>query len=233
MSNVQNIVDEVSMALREALSRPYRPPSIERYKRELEGRELPIGEVKKVEKGDKEGEILVTVVMNPLITIPFSTEEEKMAEYYTQYYGVVHNLSHQEITWLNKKLSPPEEPGALKDGMEYYSWERKFEGKYGCPPSMWPGFDWMIKVKDKSINLVIYNDDQYNPMTPLANLMQAFIREFRSKECFGLDWSYGCSKSHVDAFGGGAMFVTAEKIEWFYTRSWLEDKGAEFEKEMG
>ena len=36
-----------------------------------------------------------------------------------------------------------------------------------------------------------------------------------------LEWSNDCSKPRVDAFGGGAAFITARKIKSINTGEWL------------
>lgn len=38
---------------------------------------------------------------------------------------------------------------------------------------------------------------------------------------FGFEWAYTCSKHRLDSFGGGAAFVTKDKIEIMTTNYWL------------
>jgi hypothetical protein len=45
-----------------------------------------------------------------------------------------------------------------------------------------------------------------------AHLVQKFLRQFRPKECWSLTYATTCSKARAGEFGGGAVFVTADKI---------------------
>lgn len=52
----------------------------------------------------------------------------------------------------------------------------------------------------------------------------------RLNETVGFEWADTCSKPRLDAFGGGAMFVTATEIRGMHTSRWLaeqESKGQE------
>jgi len=37
-------------------------------------------------------------------------------------------------------------------------------------------------------------------------------------------WADSCSKMRIDEFGGGAMFITAEKVEYFSTYDFIQQK---------
>jgi hypothetical protein len=45
-----------------------------------------------------------------------------------------------------------------------------------------------------------------------AHLVQKFLRTFRPRECWWLTYAVTCSKPRAGAFGGGALFVTANTI---------------------
>ncbi len=40
----------------------------------------------------------------------------------------------------------------------------------------------------------------------------------------GFEWSNTCSKARLDAFGGGAVWITKEGTEWMTTCGWLGEK---------
>ncbi|NLX98374.1 MAG: hypothetical protein GXY83_19625 [Rhodopirellula sp.] len=69
--------------------------------------------------------------------------------------------------------------------------------------------------------LHIYSQD-WGSLDGVAHLVQKFLKKFRPKECWSLTWAETCSKPRIGNFGGGWMFVTAEKVEWGDTFSQAE-----------
>ncbi len=43
--------------------------------------------------------------------------------------------------------------------------------------------------------------------------MRDFLKRFRPNDSFSMGHAFSCSKPRLDGFGGGAVFVTAERIE--------------------
>ena len=86
--------------------------------------------------------------------------------------------------------------------------------------------DW---VPLKKGGILVYTKDGASPaaVTPLVRL---FIRRFHKNRYWKLEWAEvgtdgdGCIKPHADAFGGGAVFVTADKVHWFTTGHWIRNK---------
>jgi len=52
--------------------------------------------------------------------------------------------------------------------------------------------------------------------------LQHLLHRFDPDGHVALEWSNDCSKPRVDAYGGGAAFITARKIKHLNTRAWLD-----------
>ena len=57
-----------------------------------------------------------------------------------------------------------------------------------------------------------------------ACFVQEFLRRFRPRASFGLSWCASCSKMRDGEFGGGAVFVTADRIESWSSSAWLSER---------
>jgi hypothetical protein len=57
-----------------------------------------------------------------------------------------------------------------------------------------------------------------------ANILQAFLSRFRPDGTFGFEWAKTCSQPLPDAFGGGAVFITARGQRWTSSGNWLADQ---------
>ncbi len=60
--------------------------------------------------------------------------------------------------------------------------------------------------------VILYSDDGGN-VDLTAMLVQAFLRRFHPTKNFILRYAVYCSKTRVGEFGGGALVVTAQRIE--------------------
>lgn len=78
---------------------------------------------------------------------------------------------------------------------------------------------------------VYFDADEIGDTYQITRLCQAFLKKFRPDDCMGIEWAHTCSRAQSDGFGGGAAFITAEKIERLDTRNWLYDKEEQFKKE--
>ena len=71
------------------------------------------------------------------------------------------------------------------------------------------------------------SEDHGNPFNA-AVFVQAFLKQFRSHDSWGLTYCYSCDKPRVGEYGGGAVFVTAESIEHSDAYDWLEAQRTAF-----
>jgi hypothetical protein len=58
--------------------------------------------------------------------------------------------------------------------------------------------------------------------------IQHLLQKFEPQGHVGFEWSHDCSKPRVDAFGGGAAFITAHRIKFMNTGQWLHKQTARF-----
>jgi len=82
----------------------------------------------------------------------------------------------------------------------------------------WPGFEWLIE--DDRQHLWVYCEDQAD-LNNLVTIVQGFFRKFKPDGIFAVEWATTCSTPLLDAFGGGAVVVTATSADWFTTCDWV------------
>jgi hypothetical protein len=78
-------------------------------------------------------------------------------------------------------------------------------------------------------DLVVFFATESGNVGHLAHLVQKFLKEFRPKEAWSVTWAESCSMPRIDAFGGGAAFVTAGEVRWMSTYQFIEDQLAAFQ----
>ena len=54
--------------------------------------------------------------------------------------------------------------------------------------------------------------------------IQHLLQKFDPKSPVTFEWSHDCSKPRVDAYGGGAAFITAQAIKTMSTAAWLNEQ---------
>ena len=87
----------------------------------------------------------------------------------------------------------------------------------------WPAFSWEIDVENEEIPVWLYSEENCN-LDNLAVFVQTFIRKYCPESRFMLEWANMCSKPLIDAFGGGAMIVTAKEVYFHGTGDWIHAK---------
>jgi len=84
---------------------------------------------------------------------------------------------------------------------------------------------------DKDGNFWIYAEEYGDPEA-VATVVQTFLDRFRPEQSWILEWSSYCNNLRIGGFGGGAVLVTAEKIEWFLPLELAMAAQAKFEKAL-
>ena len=54
-----------------------------------------------------------------------------------------------------------------------------------------------------------------------CQFIQHLLQKFDLAHSVSFEWSHDCSKQRVDAYGGGAAFITAKEIKTMSTHAWL------------
>ena len=68
------------------------------------------------------------------------------------------------------------------------------------------------------------DDDGYVSLGPLAEMLQQYLKEMRPDGCVGFEAAHHANKPRTDAFGGSAVLITAQRIQWTHTSKWLDEK---------
>ena len=151
-----------------------------------------------------------------------------MADNYIQFSEVIPELTAEEEGWLKDQL----EIVYIVDGKEYT--EDTVPGDHYSDVANWvgcralrdmedydsdagddAGFQYEFDDSDEEDvgrHLWLFSRD-WAFIDNVAHLVRKFLGQFRPTECWSLTWSATCTKPRVGEFGGGAVFVTAERIE--------------------
>ena len=146
-----------------------------------------------------------------------------MANNYLQFSEVIKELTEPEEKWLKEQLQ--ETKNATVDaaddedstsGSQSYAFLRD-KPEYDAADCDSLGFDYDFHDDDDMVNwghhLWVYAEECGNADN-VAWLVQKFLKKFRPKDCWGMTYAVTCSKMRVDEFGGGAVFVTADRVRW-------------------
>ena len=58
----------------------------------------------------------------------------------------------------------------------------------------------------------------------VCEFIQHLLQKFDPQGKVSFEWSHDCSKPRVDAYGGGAAFITAQGIKTMSTAAWLTEQ---------
>ncbi len=150
-----------------------------------------------------------------------------MADSFLQFSAEIPKLNKKEKAWLEDHLDLFGEE-APQEGDKGYDEFTELIGVYELEDEEDTlGFDWSFESDGA---LWIYAELSGNP-DHVAAFVQLFLKKFRPKEAFALSWSTTCTRPLLDSFGGGAIFVTADKVEWMNAWTWCQKKWEAFRKE--
>jgi len=88
--------------------------------------------------------------------------------------------------------------------------------------------DWRFETQ-ASDDWSLWLHSQDGGVDAVCAFIQHLLQKFDPDGYATLEWSNDCSKPRVDAFGGGAAFITAEKIKSINTGHWLHTQVARFQ----
>ena len=136
-----------------------------------------------------------------------------MADYFTNFSIVINlaskkqqayalDLAHNATIAHQGDELPANFPEALKNAIEDWQFETEAQdsgGKHGL---------WLHST--------------YGGVELACLFIQHLLEKFDPKSYVAFQWSHDCSKPRTDAYGGGAAFVTAQKIKTISTGDWLQ-----------
>lgn len=136
-----------------------------------------------------------------------------MADYYTQF---------------SFDLELPDEPAldyamslmAMADTLRWQSDEDRRTSTLDFPKELKDWLDdWSFEaVKEKS-GIWIHSD--YGGVDAACQFVQYLLDRFCIKEPVTFEWANSCTKPRLDAYGGGAVIITATTIKAFTTSEWV------------
>ena len=133
-----------------------------------------------------------------------STERKNMADYFTNFSLVLNLANETEQAYaldLAHKASlaqqgdelPADFPKALVDMIEDWQFETEADNS-GTTHGLWL-------------------HSMYGGVDAVCAFIQHLLQKFDPKSHVTFEWSHDCSKPRVDAYGGGAAFITAKEIK--------------------
>jgi hypothetical protein len=143
-------------------------------------------------------------------------------DYYTEYCVLIPAGAKRERDWLEANW------------VKIATWWE--EDQPGPCPVVDPG---VVTTHDDVVSIpmwhmtsdgLVLESDEAAPPRLVADFVQAWLRRWHPKACFGFEVAYTASRHSTDAYGGVAYFVTAEDIDFVSTLDWLHDKIAAAEK---
>ena len=70
----------------------------------------------------------------------------------------------------------------------------------------------------------IWLHSMYGGQETACRFIQHLLQKYDTAPFIGFEWSHDCSKPRLDAFGGGAAFITKTQIETMSTSDWIRSK---------
>jgi hypothetical protein len=92
---------------------------------------------------------------------------------------------------------PADFPADLKDVLENWTFELE-----GCEEGIW------LHSESGGIDAV-------------CAFVQHLLQKYDTAPFLSFEWSHDCSRPRIDAYGGGAAYITAKEIKTMSTSEWL------------
>lgn len=124
-----------------------------------------------------------------------------MANNYTEFSEVVSDLTDEERQWF----------------------EEWFEEWLAANDDSDEPVEFVASFEDAGKTLWIRSEES-GDIDGIAGMVQEFLAKFRPDQSWSLSWAATCSGPRVGEFGGGAIFVTAQRIEFVNSWGWAEQK---------
>lgn len=72
----------------------------------------------------------------------------------------------------------------------------------------------------------IHDDAGYVEIEPLCEAISSWLSHFNSPKYVTVEWAHTCSRPILDAYGGGAALIRAERVDYLSTAQWLRQQEA-------
>jgi len=172
-----------------------------------------------------------------------------MANNYLEFSEVLPHLTAEEEAWLRSQLevvsvfgdreyAEGEEPSDLDCAEGEWYGCRAWGDMEGYDPDDGEPIGFAYEFHDDhdtpdgwGRHLWLHSEESGRPER-VAHLVQKFLRQFRPKECWSLTYATTCSKARAGEFGGGAVFITTDKIVWENAYDFVESQREAFHKQQ-
>lgn len=147
-----------------------------------------------------------------------------MPNYYTEICFKIDDLSPNEHAWFDDIFSIEGYPFDTADGGEQTVAEYLAVRMDREPEEFeehWYWEDWRDTSDRKHGYVDFYTENGY--LDELALVVQSFLRMFRPDNEFILSYAATCSRPVWDGYGGGAIAITADHVQWFDGNSMARD----------
>ena len=150
-----------------------------------------------------------------------------MANYYQQFSVELALDNQEEKDWCADRIGQlehtrenedEEAPGIGFDGEgDIEKWESRAD------------FQWCFET-DAGKPKVWFSAEESGNVEQIASFVQEYLAKFHPDKHWAMEWANTCDRCRVDAFGGGAVFVTAKKVTFMNTGTWCHKQATAFEK---
>jgi hypothetical protein len=135
-----------------------------------------------------------------------------MPDYYTQFCDKIPKITPAERAWLDAELDRLREGYEDGDGMDH---SLDFEHEY---------------YEEKGTTDFVFWSEDGDLSYSLTTLLSRFLADNRPGEYIAISFASTCSRTTIDAFGGGMVFITADGCEGDPQQQWFSQKVKEFEE---
>ena len=142
----------------------------------------------------------------------------------------------EQVAWLQQALAPVRPDDDEEDDEQDVAKRRENLKKIGVATDRfvdldsWPDFSFKFCDEEDEPHLWVYSTES-GDLDQVVALVQAFLKKFYPDKGFGLQWASTCSRPLLGAFGGGAVYVTADGAKFANTRTALRRFAQEDGKE--
>lgn len=149
-----------------------------------------------------------------------------MADDYSTFSTLSPRLTAEEEQRLRRHLSTPSDD-------EFDAWpesrrrDRLFE-HHVEDLDEWPGFEFEFGHRANVGQRLWVCAEAIGNVDAAGRVVQAFLERFRPNDRFAPTYATTCSKLRAGEFGGGALFIAADRIERMDSHGWLEAKVLEW-----
>ena len=163
-----------------------------------------------------------------------------MANYYTKFSECYRLNSRAEADWIKaqldrnilQRLRDYNTDGHTGDDRLVPKWAKSKVLAVRIMESGDGVFEWEIdQDASKSWRLSCWSEEN-GDTTAVGILLSSYLRKFAPDSFCTLRWVGDCDKPRLDAYGGGAMFITAFGVACFSTQEWLEQQSRQLLQHM-